>query len=315
MRRTWAIIVMVMAVLVVNIIIYQNGEVINNWFNSENADRVMIVVLGAGGLIVPLVQNAYERKQKRSDEEKQALEKHKRDLVNNFEQARGLLQYQFGLLESLDRFSFKKELYQHMFTGHNTVFNRIREASIDEADRYDANQHLVKYAQDRMAESAEKLGLAHGQHGADKPFYSDSASQHLISLVVTGKDQFYAHYGGSYINEVYRQSNGTVSQCAGFLSKEQATQYSSALNELAKDTEILKKYENRQDLIKKAEESNKDALDAFRDLLSTIQLNGPNLAGGCHVCVNMTGQKDKTALAEKLREFDKIDWVKQQLKR
>jgi Co/Zn/Cd efflux system component len=312
MNRNFVIGGVVVAVLV---IVFFAGEAINKWFNSESADRIIMVVIGVAGLVVPFVQNWSDKTAKKRESAIEAHETHKQQLVDKFEQARGLNAHNYGLLESIDMFSYKKELMQHLCLGHKDVFALIGEATIDETNRYDANQQLYKYAAEQVAIEAKALGIRYGQHGGNA-FYSDAASQHLISSVVEGKNDFYSHYGdGGYQNEVYRESHTTVTQCAGYLSKEQTNQFANALNKLAKDPEIKKKYQNKEDLAARKDQSTAKALDSFRDLLNSVSSKATNLQGFCHGCIDNAGKKDKKRLTEELESFKKIVWVNERLRR
>jgi Co/Zn/Cd efflux system component len=117
-----SLVIAIIGTIIINIVVLLNGEAINKWFNSESADRVIIVVIGAGGLAVPFIQGWYDKREKKHDEVKNALEGHKRDIVEKFEQTRGLNTFVYGLLESIDQFSYKKELLQHIYTRHGDVF-------------------------------------------------------------------------------------------------------------------------------------------------------------------------------------------------
>jgi hypothetical protein len=243
------------------------------------------------------------------------IEAHKRDLVDKFEQARTLNQYAYGLLDAIDYFSYKKELLQHLYTGHRSVFSLIGKATTDEESRYEANQQMVKYVQVRVAESARALGIGHGQHGSD-PFYSDSASQHVISLALENKNDFFGVYSDTgYQNQVCRESNNTVSQCAGYLSREQADKFAIALNSIARNPEVKTRYQKREDWAAKKDESTASALDALRDLLNSVSTKADNIKGFCHGCINMPGQRNVVAIRKELEDFGKIDWVKQKLRR
>jgi hypothetical protein len=81
------------------------------------------------------------------------------------------------------------------------------------------------------------------------------------------------------------------------------------------DPELIRKYENKQAWSKKKDKSNEKALEALRDLLGVINLKSQNLEGVCHGCINMAGRKDQLAMAKELKKFEKIDWVRERLRR
>jgi len=308
-----SIIISTVQALVLGILAY-TGIIALNEFTS---------IIGAGlvaGMTLSIIWGFKSRiggQQEKAPSRDQAaeIEAHRRDLVDKFEQARTLNQYTYGLLDAIDYFSYKKELLQHLYTGHRSVFTLIGEATTNEDNRYEANQQLIKYVQVRVAESARALGIGHGQYGSD-PFYADSASQHLTTLAIENKNDFYADYSASgYQNQVYRESNNTVTQCAGYLSSEQADKFAIALNALARDPEVKAKYQIREDWAAKKEESTASALDALRDLLNSVSTKADNIKGVCHGCLNMPAQKNVTTMRKELQDFSKIDWVKVKLKR
>ncbi|MEM2140850.1 hypothetical protein [Nitrososphaera sp.] len=318
MRRVWFAVGGAIVAIVINIIIFANSEAVNTWFNSANADRTImlatIIVEGGAGLALPLVLRWSEKKEAATKEHTNKIEEHQRSIVQEFEIDREKHEkFRFDILSDMSRFRYRKELLQHLFTGHRSIIDAITQLSEDNELWQKTNRGMYDYVNAAVKRVGDELGFELEPRG-DRPYYSGIVSREVIELARSKANEFYVEQDRRGLFTVNRRAEGNSNVCAASNERELAQKFINALNELAKDPEVPRLAEMNIKLAEKRIASNKACLSQIKELINAINLKATNLQGVCHGCKQLQNIKNVSQLQAKFDELEKIEWVKEWLK-
>lgn len=316
MRRGWFIVGGAIGAIVINIIIFANSGVVNSWFNFTNADRTImlatIIVEGGAGLVLPLILRWSEKKEHVIKEQTNKMEDHKCSIIQEFEAYRE--NYKSCLdLSDISGFRYRKELLQHLFTGHRSIIDAISQFSIDNQLYYKANEDLRDYVNAAVKREAEALGFKPEQKEGGS-YYSDGLSPQLIQLARTKVNEFFVEQDPSGLFAVVRHAIGSRYRCAISQDRSLVQKLANTLNELARDPEIPRLFEKTTELNANIIASYKEWLRLIEELINAINLKAKNLQGVCNGCAHLQKSKDLSQIDAEFKELENIEWVRECLK-
>lgn len=194
--------------------------------------------------------------------------------------------------EYLQDFRYRKELLQHLITGHRQIYDLYEKTVQSEKSFREIFNHTISEINEKVRQAKNELGIPQNPVEGQQPTFSEEyIVRHIVEEIHvdnwTGFSADRDVKGGRVIKSNDRSFR------TNYFDKRLLDSLVLRLNDIVQSSEVraeMERYRNAQGI--------KDTLEAdfkseFDDLLRGIELGGKNLMGACEPCYELQDEEDK----------------------